>query len=437
MFIFFKKKIVFQKIFFFYQGAFKLLKKKYNIKTEFVIDLTSEFTIPSTIHSIFSKIYEELPYKHISLTPKQNEFLDLFDKISDKVLLITNKINHFKKDFSKKKIFYNSYDNLTKILNHSLKCIDEIIELLKDYEVECNELNKYYEFIKDFIDLNSSYKLTYNHLILMELNYKNKINLSYINDIEKYIYYAKLYNEFDKYAEEDYSDIFRNIINSDKFKELYLKAMKSSFIINFTKELNIYNIYLDFINNYANKINEYIIYAPLTRGIKAYVSNYFRIVLNINSIEIIGNFDCDYSKTDLIVSYILIQFLHESFHFLFRLNKIGYITINALSPKRDKIKETYNEIGVDLIIYLFGTEYITFISKKNSILINDPKSWENPKTNFKVFNKVYLSNFKLVDEKDKEISYDSGLKCNISQRYEFNNEDDLKICTDETIKYCF
>ena len=271
----------------------------------------------------------------------------------------------------------------------------------------------------------------------MELNYKNKINLSYINDIEKYIYYAKLYNEFDKYAEEDYSDIFRNIINSDKFKELYLKAMKSSIIINFTKELNIYNIYLDFINNYANKINEYIIYAPLTRGIKAYVSNYFRIVLNINSIEIIGNFDCDYSKTDLIVSYILIQFLHESFHFLFRLNKIGYITINALSPKRDKIKETYNEIGVDLIIYLFGTEYITFISKKNSILINDPKSWENPKTNFKVFNKVYLSNFKLVDEKDKEISYDSGLKCNISQRYEFNNEDDLKICTDETIKYCF
>ena len=212
--------------------------------------------------------------------------------------------------------------------------------------------------------------------------------------------------------------------------------MNSSFIINFTKELNIYDIYKKFIKNYAVIINDYIIYAPLSRGIKAYVSNYFRIVLNINSIEIIGKFDNN-SKTDILISYLLIQFLHESFHFLFRLNKIGNISKYTFSPKRDKIKETYNEIGVDLILYLFGTEYIIYISKKNSTLINDPKSWENAETNFKVFNKVYLSNLELVDDKDKEVSYDAGLKCNISECNEFFDEDNLKICTDEIIKYCF
>ena len=177
-----------EKKFFFYIGAFKLQKKKYNIKTEFVIDLKSEFTIPNTIHNIFSKIYEELPYKKITLSPKETEFLDLFDTIINKVSSITNKIISFKKKFSKNKNFFNSYENLTETFNFSLQCIDDILKLLKDYEVECEELIKYKEFIQNFIDLNSIYKLTYNHLILMELN-NNKISLIYNKyDIEKYIF---------------------------------------------------------------------------------------------------------------------------------------------------------------------------------------------------------------------------------------------------------
>ena len=88
-------------------------------------------------------------------------------------------------------------------------------------------------------------------------------------------------------------------------------------------------------------------------------------------------------------------------------------------------------------MYIFGTEYIPYISKKNSILICDPKSWENPNTNFKVFNKVYLCQYKLINENDKESITDAGLKCNISSGYEFYPIQDFKICTDDTIKYCF
>ena len=106
--------------------------------------------------------------------------------------------------------------------------------------------------------------------------------------------------------------------------------------------------------------------------------------------------------------------LHESFHFFYRLTKDELVSSKGISPKREKIKENYEEIGVDLILYIFGTEYIPYISKKNSILLCDPKSWENDNTNFKVFNKIYLSKYNLTNENDKEKNTNSGLNCNIS-----------------------
>ena len=98
--------------------------------------------------------------------------------------------------------------------------------------------------------------------------------------------------------------------------------------------------------------------------------------------------------------------------------------------------ETYQEIGVDLILYIFGTEYITYISKKNSSLICDIKAWQNSETNFKVFNKIYLSNYRLTNENDKEIEMNSGLRCNITAGYEYCDTQNFKICTDDVIKYC-
>ena len=252
----------------------------------------------------------------------------------------------------------------------------------------------------------------------------------------EYIEYANFFNACDKDSDEDYTDILKNILNSNKFKSLYLMAMKSKPIRDFVSDFSLDDLYNNFMKNYSEKINEYIIFAPLTRGIKAYVSNFLRIVLNINSIEILGEFD-ENSKNEFLTSYLLIQMLHESFHFLYRLTKDGLVSSKGISPKREKIKENYEEIGVDLILYIFGTEYIPYISKKNSILLCDPKSWENDNTNFKVFNKVYLSQYNLTNDNDKEKNTNSGLKCNISSGYEFYQIQDFKICTDDTIRYCF
>jgi len=292
--------------------------------------------------------------------------------------------------------------------------------------------------IDNFKELISERRMNLNDLILMDLNYLHypEKKKKYKYDILEYIEYANFFNACDKDSDEDYTDIFKNILNSNKFKSLYLMAMKSKPIRNFVSYFSLDDLYNNFMKNYSEKINEYIIFAPLTRGIKAYVSNYLRIVLNINSVKILGEFD-ENSKNDFLISYLLIQMLQESFHFLYRLNKIGQNSSKGISPKREKIKENYGDIGVDLILYIFGTEYIPYISKMNSILICDPKSWENPNTNFKVFNKVYLCQYQLINENDKEINTDSGLKCNISSGYEFYSIRDFKICTDDTIRYCF
>ena len=213
--------------------------------------------------------------------------------------------------------------------------------------------------------------------------------------------------------------------------------MNSSYINDFVKIFGLRKEYNIFMKNYAKNINNYILYFPLSKGIKAYISNYFRIILNIHSIELIGEFNNE-EKKNIIISYLLIQLLHESFHFLSRLSKIGYTTKNAVSPAKLKLKQIYQEIGVDLILYLFGTEYIKYISKQNSILISNINSWKNNNTNFKVFNKVYVKDFELYDEEDKEKNFDSGLKCNITEGYGFFYDvRDLKICTNDTIRYCY
>ena len=143
------------------------------------------------------------------------------------------------------------------------------------------------------------------------------------------------------------------------------------------------------MDKYAKEIEKYILYVPLARGIKTYVSNYFRIALNINSIELVGEFN-DEQKFEFYKSYSLIQLIKESFDFLFRLDKINYSSQKAVSPVKKKIKQEYSDIGVDIIFYLFGTEYITFIPLEKCKLLNILDSWEKDNTEFKVFKKAYL-----------------------------------------------
>ena len=423
-----------ESIYFFYHGAFKQLKKRYNIETKYVINFAPEglnFVIPYTIEKILNQFKIE---KSNSCNSNELEFLDNFSNFKKNVYEINQGIGE---------IYYllpqNDSDRFKNLFEEINNNISKIINILEKSKVKCERIENYQKLIIKFKDLISQNHITKNDLILMELNYRKipeNDNKSYEFDIEKYISLAEFFQKCEKDSDEDYSEIFKQIINSEKFKTLYYEAMNSAHIRNFIEELYLNEMYQNFMDNFARKIDEFILYVPLTRGTKAYVSNYFRIALNINSIEICGEFDKD-SKKEFLTSYLLIQLLHESLHFIYRLDKEGKNSKEGISPKREKIKEAYEDIGVDLILYVFGTEYIIFISKKNSRLICDIESWKNPKTNFKVFNKIYLSGKKLENEKDKEIDTSSGLKCDISLEYEYYDSEDIKICTDEVIKYCF
>ena len=421
--------------YFFYHGAFKLLKKRYKIQTNYVIGFDDTVLKFQDISNAIINNLQDLEIDKLSsFDAKTEEELNFFGNISQ------FKITYLEIIQSIKNIYACLPPNDSgKFIEHISASIKEIKDILSKVNITYDKLDEYYSLINEFKTLITNNRMTKNDLILMELNYRKipeKDDIFNDYTIKRYINLAKFFDECDKDSNEDFTDIFKQIINSEEFKKLYHQAMDSIHIKKFVNDFQLNNLYKNFMDNYANNINEYILYVPLTRGIKAYVSNYFRIALNINSIEILGEFN-DNSKNEILTSYLLIQLLHESFHFLFRLNKEGKNSGEGLSPKKEKIMETYQEIGVDLILYIFGTEYITYISKKNSSLICDIKAWQNSGTNFKVFNKVYLSNYRLTNENDKEIEMNSGLRCNITAGYEYCDTQNFKICTDDVIKYCF
>ena len=433
-----------EKYFFFYHGAFKLFNKKFAIPTQFVInfDLKEfQFSMQYTIQTIFDDYSLSLILKDEKNT-EITKFIDDEQKILEEMKEL--KIKMFKK---KNELFVNKIisdvndnnNNLVQYFNHIHKYIQNVQKILNKYNLECLKLTKYCKLIEDFQNLIIKRGLTLNDLILMELNYNHKYGgTSNEFDIEKYIKYAQLFNECDQDSEVNYTNIFTKIINSEKFKNLYKTAMNSPFVQIFANDNNLTDKYNEFMKKFADKINEYILFVPLTRGMKAYVSNYMRICLNINSISISEYLSQDI-QNEYFTSYLLIHLLHESFHFIFRLNEYGKSADKTTSPISKKIKEEYSEIGVDLILHLFGTEYITFISKENYVLLNNPKSWENKDTNFKVFNQIYLSDRKLVGKEEDEAILGSGLKCNISDSYETANHDEkeFRLCTSGSIKYCF
>ena len=420
--------------YFFYHGAFKILKKKYSIQTKFVIEFNDNL-IPFQISYNIMKILRKLG-NDLSSSKNQDE-LDFLGKVSQ-FLETSNKITSNFDDIYEK-LPPNDNGKFIELFEHISNGIKEIKEILDKNKIKCDKLEQYKSKVDKFKDLISLNNMTKNDLILMELNIRKipeKDFKPFEHHIERYINLAEFYNECDKDSNKDYTETFKNILNSEKFKDLYYKAMDSSHIKNFVNKFKLNDLYEEFMKKYAKNINDYILYVPLTRGIKAYVSNYFRIALNINSIELLGELD-ENSKNDILISYLLIQLLQESFHFLFRLNKEGNNLGEGLSPNTKKIKESYEEIGVDLILNIFGTEYITYISKKNGSLISDINAWANSTTDFKVFNKVYLSKYRLINDNDKENEMNSGLRCYITLGYEYSDIQNFKICSDDTIKYCF
>lgn len=296
-----------------------------------------------------------------------------------------------------------SNDNIddVKLLNlceNMIKRIELVKTILEENGIVCQNINKYYDQFLKLYKMVKTHHLSNNHISLMKVNYGHLINEKSLK-INTYIYCLEKWEKDNISLNQDLTDSFERIINSDDFKQLYKAAMKSSYVDSFIKDHKLTEAYNDFMKDYAEQINKYILYVPLTKGIKAYVSNYMRIELNINSIEFIGDFK-DNDKNNIYISYLLINLLNESFHFLNRIKRKGKYIKECESSQNQKIDK---EIGVDLILHIFGTEYINFISIKNSKLFNKIENWKKNDTNFKVFDKIYLS-----DGKTTQMEY--GLK---------------------------
>ena len=408
--------------YFFYEGAFKFLSKKYGINIKYLFSLDKSvieiFSDDKKINSIKKEFYNEM-VMNTNKSDVEYNFISKFNDINKEIMEI----------FFTDNFVANDLQSACEDLKNKIKKINEIFS---KNNVQCKKLKKYEEKIDELYKIISDYNLTDNHFALMSENFK--CNDTYVRNIETLLINAKEWIKCNDELNEDYTQIFSQIINSTYFKDLYLTAMKSSYVENFVNVNELKDNYNFFINTYAKEINKYILYVPLTRGIQAYVSNYFRIALNLNSIELIGNFDDEKQKIEVYQSYLLVQLLHESFHFIYRLDKKNKSCLKALSPEKLKIHQTYREIGVDLIFHIFGTEYITYFSLDNCKLINNLDSWKNKGTNFKVFNMVYLQGEELKG-KDEIKFVGLGLKCNISF-YE-GKRNDSKICTDASIRYCF
>ena len=421
--------------YFFYEGAFKYFKKNMDIYVRYIFELNSDIiNVLLSCHNIeviLNNFYLKLLNKKIKTEDEYN-FLGSYKSIMNE---INTEINKIKENYNNKivELISNQEKSETTLLILCQMIKDQsesAIKILKNKNITCESLENFLNKMKELSRIIFTQNLSINHFALMKYNYKK--SASNEEGINKYFTYLKEWQNDNKKTNQDNTIIFSDLIESKDFKQLFLSAMNSSYIKGFVEYNKLSSVYKEFMDNYADIIDKYILYVPLTKGIKAYVSNYFRIALNINIIELIGTFQ-DQSRNEILKSYLLINLLHESFHFLFRLNKKGYVALEALSPKVQKISESYQEIGVDLILYIFGTEYIVFITPEQSNLISDIESWTKTTTNFKVFEKVYYSEGELVkNETSKNIK---GLKCNISINEE--NKKNWNICKNGAIKYCF
>ena len=421
--------------YFFYEGAFKYFKKNMDIYIRYIFELNSDIiSVLLSCHNIeviLNNFYLKLLNKKIKTEDEYN-FLSSYKSIMNEINIEINKI---KENYNNKivELIPNQEKGETTLLILCQMIKDQsesAIKILKNKNIKCESLENFLNKMKELSRIIFTQNLSNNHFALMKYNYKK--SASNEEGINKYFTYLKEWQNDNKKTNQDNTIIFSDLIESKDFKQLFLSAMNSSYIKGFVEYNKLSSVYKEFMDNYADIIDKYILYVPLTKGIKAYVSNYFRIALNINSIELIGTFQ-DQSRNEILKSYLLINLLHESFHFLFRLNKKGYVALEALSPKVQKISESYQEIGVNLILYIFGTEYIVFITPEQSNLISDIESWTKTTTNFKVFEKVYYSEGELVkNETSKKIK---GLKCNISINEE--NKKNWNICKNGAIKYCF
>ena len=251
-------------------------------------------------------------------------------------------------------------------------------------------------------------------------------------------------------AEKEYIEDLKNILKTEIFHQKLKEILLSNAIKNYlTKKRkfigNDYEVeiiendgeyddnleegYEDLIKKLKENIfylNELIIYKKLPKKIRAYVSPYMRIALNVLFIEI-----PDYIKKDeniknvLLTAYLIIILVLEIVHMLKYFNK------KRIDLKNPPSKPNKREGGKSLLNYLFGIPVINGLTEKQAKKINNINTWndindlrkifertnenkinEESEPENKNFIKYYLSDIDFDDNEIENNDYDDWLDIN-------------------------
>ena len=203
--------------FYFYEGAFIYIYKKYKIRVKYlfrldegiIISLGSSDNINSIRDSFYKKIKDKKQY-----TINDSNFIDNYSAIKKEI-----KTALYEEDFDTE-IINGETESLLMICNNMLNKISKIEKIYSKCRLECKELKDYRDKMNKLIEIITINKLTDNHFALM---FRNFLNNSFIIDIETFLSCAEIWLKYKKELDEDYTEIFLQIINSSDFKMLYNK----------------------------------------------------------------------------------------------------------------------------------------------------------------------------------------------------------------------
>ena len=169
------------------------------------------------IISIINEFYNQ-KLKENNSDAKKLDFIEKYKIIKIKIDDILNNQND--------EINYNNgnTENLVRIYTNIDNKIQKILSIFNDNNIQCKALEDYEKKIKELSDIISNNNLTDNHFVLMLRNYTN--NIIIINN-ETLLDCSRNWIKYNEELNEDYSQIFSEIINSKHFKQLYLTSMKS------------------------------------------------------------------------------------------------------------------------------------------------------------------------------------------------------------------
>ena len=191
--------------YFFYEGVFIYLSRKYNIKFKFLFPLDKnliyEFFSTYKIAKMNNNFYRKILNKK-NWTENENIFLGEYSNIKKEILLIAIDNNYEAED-------------LLKVCNDTLNKIKKIEIIYEKYKLKCEEMSEYENNMNELIKIISKYELTDNHFSLMFYNFNQMTK-----NIETFLFCAKKWIKLNYELNQDYSEIFSKIITSVDFKEL-------------------------------------------------------------------------------------------------------------------------------------------------------------------------------------------------------------------------